>query len=80
MNLSEAIAALEDDPKGIEVVTKSGAQYSIDRDVLLVGEDFVYGWRTNAAPSNRFKRGRGAENGDVRWFFLKNVNLLHNRG
>jgi hypothetical protein len=38
--------------------------------------DYIYGSRTNAAPRTRFRRGRGAEDGDIRWFYLKNLTLV----
>jgi len=75
MNKSEAMKATETSYE-IIVETKSGAQYIIGRDNLETYDDFLYGYRINASMSARFKRGRGAQNGDVRWFYLKNVKLI----
>ncbi len=78
MKISEALTA--SDGTGITVETKAGSQYAVDQAVLIdrdrFDDDYVYGWRLNALPTNRFKRGRGAANGDVRWFHLKNVKLI----
>lgn len=76
MKLSQAIAALDDNH--ITVETKGGAQYRVDADVLTSRDegDYVYGFRINAKLSSRFTRGRGAQNGDVRWFDLANVKLI----
>ena len=61
----------------ILVETKSGAQYLVAQDTIDIAEDgFVYGYRVNALPRNRFKRGRGAQNGDIKWFSLHNVKVI----
>jgi hypothetical protein len=74
MKLAEALEATE---TGAMIVgTKTGAEYAVYRDTLETFEDFIYGHRTNAEPAARFRRGRGAENGDIRWFYLKNVTLV----
>jgi hypothetical protein len=73
-------AALEatDKTGNMLVTTKSGAEYIVSRDMVTYYDDgaYIYGSRTNAAPRNRFRRGRGAENGDIRWFYLKNLTLV----
>lgn len=64
------------------VETKSGARYMVNYDQIhpdYIDENddgFVYGTRINASLASRFKRGRGAMDGDVRWFYLKNVKII----
>lgn len=62
------------------IETKSGARYEVAADTIEAytqdGDGYVYGTRINAKPNARFKRGRGAQNGDIRWFHMKNVKLI----
>ena len=77
MNLADALEATKNWEAIVE--TKSGARYSMNRDVLSYVDDdndYVYGVRVNASPACRFRRGRGAQNGDIRWFHLKSVKLI----
>jgi hypothetical protein len=77
MDIIEAKEATQNGPVIVE--TKSGAQYRIYNNQVCARDDdddgYIYGERVNAAPRSRFKRGRGAENGDTRWFYLKSVKL-----
>ena len=76
MNINEALEATSE-TRNMIAVTKSGAEYLVNRDIIETAESgYVYGERMNADPLCRFRRGRGAQNGDIRWFYLKSLTLV----
>ncbi len=84
MNLTTALAAFDDkkylhDPNHILVVTKSGCEYAVSKDVIEVATDdfrssdgFIYGTRLNGSVGGPFRRSTQDQ---IRWFYLSNVAL-----
>jgi len=84
MKTKDAVAAFDDprykdDANHIRVVTRSGCEYAVSLDVIEVGTDqfyqddgFIYGTRINGVRGGPFQRGT---QGELRWFWLRNVSL-----
>lgn len=66
----------------VKVRLRSGAEYSVDREVVEVYSDdftdddaYLYGVRTNGRVSLRGRR-RSDTRGQLRWFYLRNAELV----
>ena len=84
MKTKDAVAAFDNprfkhDENHIRVVTRSGCEYAVSLDVIEVATDdlheedgFIYGSRLNGTRGGPFHR---CTQGELRWFWLRNVSL-----
>jgi len=61
----------------IRVVTRSGIEYDVYRDIIECNGDYVYGTRVSG-PARRGPFARGPGLGSIRWFSLSNVTAKEN--
>jgi len=84
MNLNEAKRAISDNIADLQIVrkrnfitvrTRSGALYEVYWDIIECSDDgYVYGNRINGQDGPFRKK---QQNGTIRWFDLKNVELVN---